>query len=222
MGGSWQAPERSGGTDESNVREHRKARALALWRGSEPALGTLAERYLTGRGLASLATSSALRFRGDCRHPEGGSLPTMVALVTDVTGTPLAIHRTYLVRDGSGKASIKPAKASLGPVWSCAIRLDPLADELVIGEGIESSASAGRLLGLPAWAAISTGNLAQALVLPREVRATVVASDSDPAGRRAAQTAAGRWLAEGRCVRIAMPDRNGSDFADLLGEAARG
>jgi len=75
----------------------------------------------------------------------------------------------------------------------------------VIGEGIETAASAGLLLGLPAWAAMSAGNLAKGLLLPPEVRAVVVAADPDRPGRAAADAAAIRWQAEGRRVRTATP-----------------
>ena len=139
------------------TRERKQQRALALWHGSEAAVDTLADCYLTARGLPSLAASSAIRFRGDTPHLEGGRLPAMIALVTDVNGTPVAVHRTYLNRDG-GKANVKPAKASLGPVWGGSIRLHPIVAEypLVIGEGIETAASAGRRMGCPAWAAPET------------------------------------------------------------------
>jgi putative DNA primase/helicase len=197
--------------------ERKRERALALWRGSEPALNTLAHRYLISRKLPGLANSSALRFRGDTPHPEGGKLPALIALVTDVAGRPVGIHRTYLARDGS-KAPVEPNKASLGPTWGAAIRLDPViaGAALVVGEGIESSASAGRLMGLPAWAGMSAGNLARGLMLTPEIRWVVVATDADPAGRDAARNAWLRWRAEGRDVQIAIPDRNGRDFNDLL------
>ena len=40
----------------------------------------------------------------------------MVALVTHgATGTPIAIHRTFLARDGGGKAPVDPQKMMLGP-----------------------------------------------------------------------------------------------------------
>ncbi len=216
MGGSWSPPERPGAEHDAAVRARKQDAALRLWRGSEPAPGTVVERYLRGRGLPDLAGSAALRFRGDCHHPEGGRLPAMVALVTNAVDQPVAVHRTYLRADGSGKATVEPPKATLGPCWGSAIRLDPVAEELAIGEGVESSASAGRLLGLPAWAAISAGNLAKGLMLPSEVTAVVIAADSDRAGREAAQAAADRWRREGRRVRIAVPDRAGSDFNDLI------
>ena len=40
--------------------------------------------------------------------------------------------------------------------------------------------------------------------------------DASGVGERAAREAAARFLAEGRCVRIAVPPRLGSDFNDLL------
>jgi putative DNA primase/helicase len=215
MGGSWQPPQRSDQQDEAQRRERNQDRALRLWRGSETAAGTLADAYLIGRGLLGVAGSAALRFRPDCRHPEYPRLPAMVALVQGADSAALAVHRTYLAPEG-GKAPVEPAKASLGPIWGGAVRLDPVAPELVIGEGIESSASAARLLGLPGWAAISAGNLARGLVLPSEVRAVVIAADPDPPGEKAARDAALRWSREGRRARIARPDQDGMDFNDLL------
>ena len=202
--------------DDSARRERATADALKIWAGSTTALHTLADLYVTRRALPGLAASAALRFRGDCHHPEQrGRYPALVALVVDVTGKPVAVHRTYLA-PGGHKAAMEPPKASKGPVWGGAIRLDPEAPEIVIGEGIESSASAGRLLNLPCWAALSAGNMARGLILPPSVRAVVVAADADKAGNKAAEAAAERWRAEGRRVRIARPDRPGCDFNDIL------
>jgi phage/plasmid primase-like uncharacterized protein len=149
----------------------------------------------------------------------------MVALVSDVSGAGVAVHRTYLRRDGTGKADVEPARAALGPIWGGAVRLcehNP-AGQLVIAEGIETAASAGLLMGLPAWAAISAGNMAKGLVLPPDARRLIIAADPDEPGRKAARDAWFRLRAEGREVRIAMPDGPG-DFNDLLRmrEAAHG
>jgi len=217
-GGNWKAPDRATEKPtEAAEREHKTAAAMSIWRGSTPALGSLADRYLTSRALPGLAASLALRFRADCNHPEGGRYPALVALVVDAAGTPVAVHRTYLSQTG-GKGAVTPVKASKGPVWGGAIRLDADAPEIVLGEGIETSASAGRLLGLPAWAALSAGNLAAGLMLPAAVRSVVIAADADVAGDKAAEAAATRWRGEGRRVRIARPDRPGRDFNDLLRE----
>ncbi len=202
--------------DDAALRQRKQDRALALWRGSEPARGTPAELYLTARALPALAASSALRFRADTPHPEGGRYSALIALVSAPDGTPLAVHRTFITRDGR-KATVEPVKASLGPVWGGAIRLndhDP-RQPLAIGEGIESAGAAGVLLGSPAWAALSAGNMAKGLVLPPEARRVVIAADPDEAGREAARDAWTRWTAEGREVRVAVPD-DGGDFNDLL------
>jgi putative DNA primase/helicase len=202
--------------DEAAKRQRRQDGALRLWRGSEPAPGTLADRYLTLRGLPGLAASSSLRFRADCLHPEGGRYPSLVALVSDRSGSPMAVHRTFLTQDGR-KAAVEPVRASLGPVWAGAVRLSDYDPDrpLVIAEGIETAASAGALLRVPAWAAISAGNLAKGLALPSEARRVIIAADPDDVGRKAARDAWIRWTAEGRGVRIALPD-GAADFNDLL------
>jgi putative DNA primase/helicase len=216
VGGASPPPAAIAQADDAAGRQRKLESARRLWNGSATAAGSVGDTYLTGRHLPGLAQSAALRLRGDCPHPEGGRLPALIALVQDASAAPVAVHRTYLRRDGTGKANVEPAKATLGPVWGGAIRLDPVAPELVIGEGIESSASAGRLLNLPAWSAMSAGNLARGLVLPPEVRAVVIAADADPPGEEAAQHAALRWQREGRTVRIARPDHPGADFNDIL------
>jgi hypothetical protein len=87
----------------------------------------------------------------------------------------------------------------------------------MVGEGIETSATAMLVAGMPAWAALSTSGLVS-LVLPPIVEQVVILADHDAsgAGERAAHKAAQRWLAEGRTVRIAMPPQPDTDFNDIL------
>jgi hypothetical protein len=92
----------------------------------------------------------------------------------------------------------------------------------VVAEGAETALAAGLILGLPAWSAISAGNLQKGLALPPEVQSVAIAADHDKPGIDAAQDAARRWRREGRTVRLVLPDGEGRDFADLLrvGEVA--
>ena len=139
----------------------------------------------------------------------------MVALVTDgVEGAPLAIHRTYLARDGAGKAPIEPQKMMLGPCRGGVVRLAQPGALLMIGEGIETCLSAMQATGHPAWAALSTSGL-RSLDLPRDVRDVIVLADGDEPGEAAARDCARRWKREGRRVRIARPPP-GMDFNDML------
>lgn len=215
----------------------RTARALALWSACRPVAGSLVETYLAARGLA-LPPGDALRFHPSLKHPSGGCWPAMVALVTrGLDGAPLAIHRTYLARDGSGKAPVSPAKMMLGPTAGGVVRLGEATERVFVGEGIETCLSVMRALGgsegqtlgragppslegasAPVWAALSTSGLAS-LLLPPSVRDVTLLADGDEPGERAAREAAARWMREGRRVRIARP-LLGSDFNDLLRGAA--
>ena len=192
----------------------RTQRALAIWQSSRPSPETQVETYLSSRGL-HLPPSDALRFHPAMKHPAGGFWPAMVALVTKgLDGAPVAVHRTFLARDGGGKAPVDPQKMMLGPCRGGAVRLADLGEVLMVGEGIETCLAAMQASGHPAWAALSTSGL-RALDLPKDVRDVIVLADGDEAGEAAARDCALRWKREGRRVRIARPPQ-GMDFNDML------
>ena len=193
----------------------RRTQVRGFWHCCEPAAGTPAARYLARRGLPWLTSHEHVRYRANTSHPGGARLPAMVWLVFDADGNIAAAHRTYLDMSGH-KAAVDPVKATLGSFAGGAIRLHPAAPEMVVAEGLETTAAAALLLGLPGWAAVSCGNMGRNMALPAGVRRVTIAADPDPPGQRAAAKAARRWRAEGRTVRIATPDTPGWDFADLL------
>ena len=198
------------GCDEAK----RSEAALAIWHSAMPASATLVDTYLVSRGL-HLPPPPTLRFHSGLKHPSGGIWPAMVALVTQGTDDkPVAIHRTYLARDGAGKAPIDPQKMMFGPCRGGGVRLGMPRDVLMVGEGIETCLAAMLATGDPAWAALSTSGL-RALDLPGAVREVIVLADGDDPGEAAARDCALRWKREGRRVRIARPLR-GMDFNDLL------
>jgi hypothetical protein len=213
--------ERARHQHEDEDASRRTSSALALWRGSLDAGGSLVETYLKSRGI-TCPPPPTLRFHPALRHsPSGLSWPAMVALVTHGVGKiPLGIHRTFLARDGSGKAAVENEKMMLGPARGGAVKLAAPGALLHVGEGIETCLSALQQTGTPTWAALSTSGL-RALDLPPTVREVVILADGDEAGEKAAQDSALRWKREGRRVRIARPPR-GSDFNDLLLNAAAG
>ena len=181
-----------------------------------PAQGTIVETYLRSRGI-TLPIPPSLRFHSLLKHSETGSFwPAMVAerASIDGDGAVNAIHRTFLRRDGSGKAPVVPVRKDLGQREGGAIRLGPVADELGVGEGIETTLSGIQLFGLPGWAAGSARAIRE-LKLPKAVRSIIIFVDKDAPGEAAARHAAQRWLREGRRVRIARP-KVGNDFNDML------
>lgn len=188
--------------------------ALSIWRVSQGIAGSPGEIYLRSRGI-TLSPPPNLRFHPGLKHASGGVWPAMVALVVHgETGSPIAVHRTFLARDGQGKAPVDPPKMMLGPCRGGVVRLGAPDDVLMVGEGIETCLAATQATGKPAWAALSTSGL-RSLDLPRTIAKVIVLADGDEPGEAAAQDCARRWQREGRSVRIARPP-SGMDFNDLL------
>ena len=129
------------------------------------------------------------------------------------------MQRTYL--NGPHKAAVEPVRASRGSLAGGVVRLHEAHDgALLVGEGVETTAAAVRVLDWPggAWATLGTAGLL-AVVLPESVRHVVVAADRDAGGLRAAAVLADRLQGAGRTVEIMVP--RWGDFADRLREAVR-
>jgi len=212
FGDSPSAPASSG---PSSPGPDRSELARKLWQATKPSCGSIVETYLATRGL-SLPPSEALRFDPSALHPNKSRLPAMRAIVRDVAGSIVALHSTFLRPDGRGKADVDPARTTLGRTRGGAVRLFPAGKRLILGEGIETALAAAELLKAPAWAALSAGNLAGAVIPPRDVREVIVAVDNDVPGRRAANEAVARLRQMGFAVKVALPDAVGDDFNDVL------
>ncbi len=182
-----------------------------------------ARLYLHARHIAEYCDSPALRYLPDCKltNPDRGFFPALIAKISDQKGNLVGVQRIYLTADGR-KNPADDAKKCLGQVQGGAVRLkEPTEDgEIVIGEGIETSAAAGLLLGKPAWAAVSAGNLGETLILPPKIKKIIIVADHDATGLRAAESACRRWKKERREVEVKKPDEFDSDAADMLAEAA--
>jgi hypothetical protein len=205
--------------EEEWRRDRRVASAMDIWGHSYRGRGTVVDRYWRSRGLTILIPPT-IRMSGMWHAESGQRRPAMVALVEHVEHGRVAVHATYLTIDGSTKATVEPNKKCFGPVGGGAVRLGPVrhCQWLVIGEGIESTASAMQLWGISSgWAALSAGGIRN-LVLPPEAHRLVIAADNDESGvgQGAARDAAWLWREEDRQVRIALPPTPGTDFNDLL------
>lgn len=194
----------------------RERQALACWSEALPVHGTIAETYLRGRGITALLPET-LRFHPACWH--GATAKRIPALVARVEGlSRLAVHRTYLRHDGSGKAEVDPPKAMLGAALGGAVRVAEAEVPLVVAEGIETALSLpSGLLRTPAavWATLSAAGMAGLRLPNRLPPRLTIASDGDRAGCDAAHKLAERATALGWSVSL-LPAPDGRDWNDIL------
>jgi hypothetical protein len=202
--------------------------ARRLFGMSEPIAGTLAERYIVGRGILLTARERALRFHPGCYYRdlvtgETLTLPALIAAVTAPDGCITGLQRTYLSSgldpNGKiGKAHVDDPRRSLGHLLGNGIwlGLEPGAPVPVMaaGEGFETMASLRTVMpALPVAAATSANHLA-GLTFPPGCRRLYIAADADAAGRRGIERLSQRAGAAG-ILALALRPQLG-DFNDDL------
>jgi DNA primase len=126
----------------------------------------------------------------------------------------VAIQRTFLKRDGSGKAPIARPKRALGPIRYGSVHLDnppPLGSAVGIAEGIETGLSAIELFRSPVWCAL--GSNLGGVILPATISHVAIFADRGSAGEAAAEKARAQFRAQRRRVSVRFPEI-GEDFND--------
>jgi hypothetical protein len=206
--------------------------ARRLFASAKPIPGTLATIYLRSRGIADVGDLPALRFHPTCfyRAHEGApreTWPALLAAVTDPEGAITGVLRTWLARDGSGKAPLATPRRSLGRLLGSGARFGKAqpapaqAGVLAAGEGLETMLSLRVVLpALPIVAALSATHLA-AFVPPSGLRRLYIARDNDRVGRRAAEMLSARADADGIEALVLTPhwDDFNTDLVTLGREA---
>lgn len=198
--------------------EDRKERLRGLWRASQPVqTGDLADTYLKSRGLDELVYPAALRFAPKVRDGDGNVRPCLLAIVTDMGGKPVTMHRTFLRPDGLGKAEMEsPRKLMPGslPDGAC-VRLSDNSSVIGIAEGIETAFAASALFEIPVWAAINSTILAK-WVPPEGCEEVVIFGDNDGkfGGQASAYRLAHRMAVKGLRVSVQIPKAAGRDWLD--------
>lgn len=166
----------------------RRLIAQELWSEARPITGTLSETHLRRRGV----TSASLALR---HHPgvpaavyaaRGLRRPALLAAITAPAGELTGVEVTYLAADGE-RARMALARKTIGVrAPGAAVRLDPPAPRMLVGEGVATCLSAAAHFSLPAWALLSTGNL-RAWRPPPGVRFVMIAADRGRDGERSAR-----------------------------------
>ena len=194
----------------------RRALARAIWDEAADPHGTPVETYLGVRGVR-LPDADVIRFHARCPC-EGGTLPAMVALMTEpLTGEFRGVHRTFLRSDGGGKADVDKPKMMLGGAGIVQlVDLHEIGVGLGLAEGIETALSVMQVIGWgPVWAAGSAGAICS---FPFMAATTLnIFTDCDPTGLKAARACSARWVEAGAEVLIHTPPA-GKDWNDVARE----
>jgi hypothetical protein len=212
--------------EAASARERLEA-AMRLWDAGVPLGRTLSARHCRLRGLAlDLPGPEALRHHSEVPvsvyRPGRLRRPALLAGIQDPSGRYVAVEVTYLAPNGLRALDLRLPRKTIGvPPPGCAIRLDPAAPEMLVGEGVFTTRAATEWFGLPGWALMSTRNL-RAWSPPDGVRSLLIAADRGKEGEASAQILRARVAALGVAVTVALPPPPWGDWDDWSNRAARG
>ncbi len=213
---------------ESATARERLETALRLWDAARPLPRTLSERHCRLRGVArDLPGPAALRHLTDTPvtvyRPGRHRRPALLAGVQDASGRYTAVEITYLAANGRRALDLRLPRKTVGvPPPGCAVRLDPAAEDMLVGEGVFTTLSATEWFGLPGWALMSTRNL-RAWSAPEGVRSVLIAADRGKDGEASAEMLRARLAAGGVAATVALPPAPWGDWNDWAAELkARG
>ena len=188
----------------------RQGAAEKLYSLSCPVPSTLAETYLRKRAITASLSLPSLRFHPACyyradRHAPRETWPALLGIVTDLAGNLTGLQRTWLARDGSGKAPLADPRRAMGHLLGNAVRFGEPHDIMAAGEGIETVLSLLSLFPtLPMAAGLSAAHLS-AIAFPAGLRRLYILRDNDAAGDFAEERLAERCHDAGIEARVLTP-----------------
>ena len=214
--------EKSGENERPEQSDAEKRQAAAAWfaKGMGIQWAGLAKSYLKGRGIELEQWPSSLRFFKSMKHGfSGQSFPCIMAAYTNHKQEIVGVHRTYLAKDGGGKAPVDPVRLSWPAGFGgSVVRIN--AGEcrtLVIVEGLEDALSV--TMACPwagVWMAGALWNI-ERLRLPKAEQ-VIIFADNDwgkPEAEALLDRATNAFRRQGRSIYIARSPL-GKDANDAL------
>lgn len=145
----------------------------------------------------------------------GPHLPALLAAVSGPLGQLTAVEVTYL--DGRGERSrrARPPRKIVGVIPAgSAVRFTPVAEEMLVAEGVFTTLAAMARFHLPGWALLSTSNLRR-WTPPAGVRRLLIAGDRGPDGERSAGRLRDTAATAGVVAEIVLPPVGAGDWRDV-------
>jgi DNA primase len=203
--------------------DRNRQRAQEIWRRAHPLCQCEAcgpgRTYLASRGITRWPEAVFFHPRCpflDVEDDDQRVLRHAPALIAPVN-CQRTVHVVGVWRIRLTSAGEKIERRALGPTKGNASRLFWVeGDELAISEGVEDALAVHALTGgLPCWAALSAGNMAEMHGIPPWIRSVTIFSDVDEVGRRGAHALADRLRHEGHDARVVKAIA-GKDANDVL------
>jgi putative DNA primase/helicase len=210
---------------QANLRERteddllRIKRAQALWNEAADPRATMAAQYLMTRALdlPDDLAGAVLRFHPRCPW-RNERIPALLAAFRSIDDDDItAVHRIRLDQPPRWP---KADRRMLGLVYRAAVKFDPVATTLIIGEGVETCLAArqcmatGEIERAPVWALGSVGAISFVPILDG-VKRLIILGESGEASAQAVRICGQRWQQAGRRVQV-LYSEIGSDVNDAL------
>ena len=214
-----------GGVPAEQIRAERSEEAKrvalnTLWQSGRPVRADdPVDRWLHNRGVGMRNYPKCLRTGMRVRHsgPPVSWHPAMLATVTDPSGRPATIHKTYITEAGTKAPVAKPRMFCAGSVPAGgAVRLATAGSVLGVAEGLETALAAMKMFGIPTWSALNAGGI-ERFEPPVETERLIIFADNDQngVGQRAAYALAARMAGKMQVV-VRIPENPDTDWNDVI------
>ncbi len=202
---------------ESHTDLERRDAAMRLWEAGRAVRSTPSERHCRLRGITrNLPGADALRHHSEAPiaayRQSRYRRPALLAGIQSPDGHYTAVEVTYLAPNGRRAEDLRLSRKTVGPSpGGCAVRLDPAAPEMLVGEGVFTTLSASQRFALPGWALMSTRNL-RVWTPPHGVRSVLIAADRGKDGEASADRLQQRLCEAGVAASVALPPEPWGDW----------
>jgi len=196
--------------------------AHQIWKQSVSVIGSIADNYFLERGITyDPEAMGMIKFNPSVLHePSDEKFPAIIAPVHDRHGVFVGIHKTYLSRNGDGRAPVAGNSCRmLGDCHAAHIRLSTSSSRrLVLTESLETALAIRQACpGLQVWAAMSPFNMRSPV--PSAIREIILCPDANSQNMMAnaglVKAAMREHLGRGLSVSLA-PCLPGKNYSEIL------
>ena len=203
--GQFRAPVASG------KRMERLNAAKRIWETGVAVTNTLCERHCRLRSITRvLPGADVLRHNGHApvlayADHSRYHRPALLVAISNAAGDFTGVEVTYLAPNAQRATDLRLSRKTVGVMHAgSAVRIDAVAPEMLVAEGVFTTLSASERFSLPAWSLMSTRNL-RSWSPPPTVRSVLIAADRGKDGEASAEHLRARLIDAGLRVRLELP-----------------